>query len=171
LLPEIETARALIVVDAANFGGAPGEVRVFDEEAMDAKLGAAKTSAHELVLADLIGAARLSGSRPERRALVGIAPASVGWGLEPTPEVAGSAKETMMASPLVICPTSGVTPGEILLRRGVSRRALLKYASYLGALMALPAAATQAFAEGLASARRQSVIWLSFQEIPAARNL
>jgi hydrogenase maturation protease len=90
LLPEIETARALIVMDAANFGGAPGEVRVFDEEAMDAQLGAAKTSAHELVLADLIGAARLSGSRPERRALVGIAPASVGWGLEPTPEVAAS---------------------------------------------------------------------------------
>ena len=30
LLPEIEAATALIVVDAANFGGAPGEVRVFD---------------------------------------------------------------------------------------------------------------------------------------------
>jgi hypothetical protein len=70
----------------------------------------------------------------------------------------------MMAASLVICPTSGMTLGEILLRRGVSRRALLKYASYLGALMALPAAATQAFAEGLASARRQSIIWLSFQE-------
>ena len=46
----------------------------------------------------------------------------------------------------------------------MSRRALLKYAGYLGALMALPASATQAFAEGLANARRQSVIWLSFQE-------
>ena len=57
LLPEIEAATALIVVDAANFGGAPGEVRVFDEAAMDAQLGAAKTSAHELALADLIGAA------------------------------------------------------------------------------------------------------------------
>ena len=90
LLPEIEAATALIVVDAASFGGAPGEVRVFDKEPMDAQLGAAKTSAHELALADLIGAARLSGSLPERRALVGIAPASVEWGLEPTPEVAAS---------------------------------------------------------------------------------
>ena len=63
LLPEIEAATALIVVDAANFGGAPGEVRVFDEAAMDAQLGAAKTSAHELALADLISAARLCGSR------------------------------------------------------------------------------------------------------------
>ena len=38
----------------------------------------------------LIGAARLSGSLPDRRALVGIAPLSVEWGLEPTPEVAAS---------------------------------------------------------------------------------
>ena len=57
---------------------------------MDVQLGGAKTSAHELALADLIGAARLSGSLPERRALVGIAPSSVEWGLEPTPEVAAS---------------------------------------------------------------------------------
>ncbi len=90
LLPEIESAAALIVVDAANFGGAPGEVRVFDAEAMDAQLGVAKTSAHELALADLVSAARLCGSLPERRALVGVAPSSVQWGLEPTPEVAAS---------------------------------------------------------------------------------
>ncbi len=90
LLPEIEAATALIVVDAASYGGAPGEVRVFDEAAMDAQLGATKTSAHELALADLLGAAALSGCLPERRALVGIAPALVSWGLEPTPEVAAS---------------------------------------------------------------------------------
>jgi hydrogenase maturation protease len=90
LLPEIEAATALIVVDAANFGGAPGEVRVFDEAEMDAQMGAAKTSVHELALADLIGAASLSGCLPERRALVGIAPASVSWGLEPSPEAAAS---------------------------------------------------------------------------------
>jgi hydrogenase maturation protease len=90
LLPKIEAATALIVVDTANFGGAPGDVRVFDADAMDVQLGAAKSSAHELALADLIGAARLSGSLPERRALVGVAPLSVQWGLEPTPEVAAS---------------------------------------------------------------------------------
>ena len=69
-----------------------------------------------------------------------------------------------MAASLLMPRTPGPTLGESLQRRGVSRRALLKYASYLGALMALPASATQAFAEGLANARRQSVIWLSFQE-------
>jgi hydrogenase small subunit len=52
----------------------------------------------------------------------------------------------------------------MLAQRGVSRRAFLKYASYTASLMALPTAATTAIAQGLAAARRQSVIWLSFQE-------
>ena len=56
------------------------------------------------------------------------------------------------------------TLGEVLDSRGVSRRAFLKYASYVSALMALPAGSAAAMAEGLANARRQSVIWLSFQE-------
>ena len=54
--------------------------------------------------------------------------------------------------------------GTMLARRGVSRRAFLKYASYTASLMALPASAAAQIAEGLAKARRQSVIWLSFQE-------
>ena len=56
------------------------------------------------------------------------------------------------------------TIGELLLRRGVSRRALLKYGAYLSAIMALPPLSARAIADALAQARRQSVIWLSFQE-------
>ncbi|MGO9174434.1 MAG: hydrogenase small subunit [Rhodomicrobium sp.] len=56
------------------------------------------------------------------------------------------------------------TLGELLVERGVSRRAFLKYSSYLATLMALPPSAAEAMAEGLAKARRQAVIWLSFQE-------
>ncbi len=56
------------------------------------------------------------------------------------------------------------TIGELLARRGVSRRALLKYTSYLASLLALPPMASQAMADALAKTRRQSVIWLSFQE-------
>lgn len=56
------------------------------------------------------------------------------------------------------------TLGESLAERGISRRAFLKYASYTASIMALPTSATMAIAQGLASARRQSVIWLSFQE-------
>ena len=60
--------------------------------------------------------------------------------------------------------SDGGTLGHLLARRGVSRRALMKYSAYLASLMALPPAASKAMAEGLAKAPRQSVIWLSFQE-------
>ncbi len=56
------------------------------------------------------------------------------------------------------------TLGEVLTDRGVSRRTFLKYASYTASIMALPPTAATAIAQGLANARRQSVIWLSFQE-------
>lgn len=56
------------------------------------------------------------------------------------------------------------TIGEMLSRQGISRRALLKYSAYLATAMALPPTASRAMAEALANARRQSVIWLSFQE-------
>ncbi|MEJ2402419.1 MAG: hydrogenase small subunit [Xanthomonadales bacterium] len=56
------------------------------------------------------------------------------------------------------------TLGEALNERGISRRSFLKFASYTASIMALPPAAATAMAEGLAAARRQSVIWLSFQE-------
>ena len=56
------------------------------------------------------------------------------------------------------------TLGEALSDRGVSRRTFLKFASYTASIMALPPTAATAIAQGLANARRQSVIWLSFQE-------
>lgn len=103
LLPDIQDAAALIVVDAAMFGGAPGEMRVFEGEAMDAQLAGAKSTVHEVSLSDLIDAAKFSGTLPERRALVGIAPQMTEWGLAPTPEIAATmpaacaAVETLVA--------------------------------------------------------------------------
>lgn len=90
LLPLIEDADALIVVDAARFSGAPGDVRVFTGDDMDAQAGRAANSVHEAGLADLLSAARLAGVLPGRRALIGVEPADTGWGLAPTPAVAAS---------------------------------------------------------------------------------
>lgn len=59
---------------------------------------------------------------------------------------------------------NALTLGEKLAQSGVSRRALLKFSSYVAALMALPSSYSLAMAENLTKARRQSVIWLSFQE-------
>ena len=54
--------------------------------------------------------------------------------------------------------------GEHLAERGITRRTFLKFCSMLASSMALPPAVVPAMAEALAAARRQSVIWLSFQE-------
>jgi len=54
--------------------------------------------------------------------------------------------------------------GDYLRMQGVSRRGFLKYCSATASLMALPPAAAAQVADALATARRPSVIWLSFQE-------
>ena len=56
------------------------------------------------------------------------------------------------------------TLGEYLYAQGVSRRGFLKFCSATASLMALPPSAIAQVADALASARRPSVIWLSFQE-------
>jgi len=59
---------------------------------------------------------------------------------------------------------SGETVGDMLARRGFSRRGLLKFAIAMTSSLALPPSLAPVMAENLAMARRQSVIWLSFQE-------
>ena len=51
---------------------------------MDAFLGAAKRSAHEVGLMDLMDIARLTGHLPTNRALIGIQPEYMDWGMQPT---------------------------------------------------------------------------------------
>jgi hydrogenase small subunit len=53
---------------------------------------------------------------------------------------------------------------DALRRRGVSRRGFLKYCAAMASLMALPPSMVPAIAKALESAKRPSVIWLSFQE-------
>lgn len=48
--------------------------------------------------------------------------------------------------------------------RRLSRRAVLKFASYICSLLALPTASAAVMAQRLAASPRQSVVWLSFQE-------
>jgi hydrogenase small subunit len=53
---------------------------------------------------------------------------------------------------------------QALTRNGVSRRGFLKFCATTASLMALPPAMVPAIAAALESAKRPSVIWLSFQE-------
>jgi hydrogenase maturation protease len=90
LLPEVEACSGLIVLDAAMIGEAPGVVKTFVGDAMDAQLAGKKFSVHELALYDLLAAADLLGGKPARRALIGAQPQCVDWGLDPTPALAAA---------------------------------------------------------------------------------
>ena len=53
---------------------------------------------------------------------------------------------------------------EILKERGVSRRGFMKFCATTASMLALPPSMIPAIAQALESAKRPSVIWLSFQE-------
>lgn len=90
----ISECDALLVIDAAELGAAPGAVRSFEGAEMDRFLGAnRKSSVHEVGLLDLMSISQLSGHWPERRALIGVQPAVVNWGEALTPEVAAALPE------------------------------------------------------------------------------
>ena len=85
----------LIVVDAAVMGEPPGTVRVFEGEAMDRQLSGTGKSVHEVSLMDLMDMARITGSLPQHRALVGVEPAVIDWGEDLSPAVAAAVPEAM----------------------------------------------------------------------------
>lgn len=88
LLQYLEDARAVIVIDAADLKAAPGTVHLFEGDEMDRIVaGGRRNSVHEAGLADLMGIARLRDCLPERRALITVQPAHVGWGEALTPAV------------------------------------------------------------------------------------
>jgi hydrogenase maturation protease len=83
----IEECTNLIVFDAAQLKQPAGTVKTFIDEAFDDFLGAAKRSAHEVGLLDLMDIARLTGHFPKHRALIGIQPEYMSWGMTPTDAV------------------------------------------------------------------------------------
>ena len=83
----IEDCDNLIVLDAAELKAPAGTVRTMSGERMDAFLGAARRSPHEVGLLDLFDIARLTETLPDNRALIGIQPKSIEWGMSPTPPV------------------------------------------------------------------------------------
>jgi hydrogenase maturation protease len=90
----ISECTALLVIDAAEVGAAPGTVRSFEGEEMDRFLGEnRKSSVHEVGLLDLMSISLLTGHWPQQRALIGVQPAAVDWGETLTPAVAAALPE------------------------------------------------------------------------------
>lgn len=90
LLPDIEDADHIIVVDAAELKAPPGELQVFEGTDMDAHLSRHKSTVHEVAMVDLLSAARLAGTLPKTQTLVAVQPECLDWGTRPTTPVAAS---------------------------------------------------------------------------------
>jgi hydrogenase maturation protease len=89
LLPLLEDAENLIIIDAAQLQATAGTVHCFLNEDMDIFLNSAKrNSVHEVNLIDLLAMLRLTERLPARRALIAIQPSQLEWGDAPTPKVA-----------------------------------------------------------------------------------
>ncbi|MEE9492006.1 MAG: HyaD/HybD family hydrogenase maturation endopeptidase [Gammaproteobacteria bacterium] len=83
LAVHIEDCDNLIVFDAAELKAPAGTVKTMLGTEMDAFLGTAKLSPHEVGMLDLLDIARLTESLPANRALIGIQPEYIGWGMQP----------------------------------------------------------------------------------------
>lgn len=103
LASEIEDSDTLIVFDAAEMHQPAGSVHVFIGNDMDAFLGRAKRSPHEVGLLDLMDIARLTDALPTRRALVGVQPETFEWGMSPSPAVQKAMPDIVTETLRLLC--------------------------------------------------------------------
>ncbi len=86
LLPFLEEAQQLILLDAMNLGAPPGSVFRLAAEEVPRALGA-KVSVHQAGVQDLLAVAELLGHLPTEMVLVGVQPGALDVGLSLTPPV------------------------------------------------------------------------------------
>ncbi len=86
----------LIFVDACSFGGEPGEIRVFDEPALE-RITNAPLSTHQVPLPMLIGLIRMKPGIARRVCLVGIQPVQLEYFREEMSEPVRAAVPKVLA--------------------------------------------------------------------------
>jgi hydrogenase maturation protease len=86
LLPLIETARAVLFLDAIRLGASPGTVHELEGDAVPRRL-AHKLSPHQIDLGEVLAIAMLRGTLPPGLFALGIEPAVVEMGTALSPEV------------------------------------------------------------------------------------
>ena len=89
LLPYLQSARTVILVDAILADAPPGSlVRLSGEDVAPAAVH--RLSPHQVGVADLLDGARLLGGFPEKLVLVGVVPAELELSVDLTPAVGAS---------------------------------------------------------------------------------
>ena len=71
LLPLVQEAQHLLVLDSVDFGARPGAVVVLRDDEIPRFFGQRPLSLHQTGFTDVLFAAELTGARPERITLVG----------------------------------------------------------------------------------------------------
>ena len=89
LLPLIESADTVILLDAIHLGHAPGTVIELDGDAVPRRL-AAKLSPHQIDLGEVLAVAALRETLPRRLVAIGIQPAEVEMSTALSPAVAAA---------------------------------------------------------------------------------
>jgi len=86
LLPMIDDARALLLIDAVDLRRAPGSIEAIRGTAIHGAL-AGHVSPHQVGIGDLVAASRLMGTLPDEVTLLGIQPGEIAIGLSLTDAV------------------------------------------------------------------------------------
>lgn len=86
LLPLIEDAERLVLLDAIVAGATPGEVVVLERDRLPIYL-TRKLSPHQVDLRDVLAVAEWRGKLPSETVAIGVQPQSVQLGLELSPAV------------------------------------------------------------------------------------
>ncbi|QTH60754.1 hydrogenase maturation protease [Corynebacterium hindlerae] len=97
LLPLIQDAQDLLILDALAGPGAPGSVVTLVGDQIPRLLNS-KLSPHQVGLLDLLSAARLLGREPERVGVVGIVVQDTDLNVGMTPEVKAAIPEAVAAA-------------------------------------------------------------------------
>lgn len=86
LLPVVEQARRLLIIDAIDRDARPGTLVTLERDEIPRYLGRT-LSPHQLDLREVLALAELRGTLPEETTAVGIQPAAIELSLELSPEV------------------------------------------------------------------------------------
>lgn len=89
LLPLIERADRLLLLDAVDHGRPPGSLVVLEREAIPRFLGA-RLSPHQIDLRDVLALAELRGTLPAETVVMGLQPERVTMSTELSPVVAAN---------------------------------------------------------------------------------
>lgn len=87
LLPMIEKADRLIVVDAIEAGSEPGAIFKFTPKDIRPKVGKDRVSLHEIGLLESLDMIKQSGGKCPETVIFGIQPKTMEWGMGLSPEV------------------------------------------------------------------------------------